>query len=171
MYYYIFAAPMENGIVDKKLKAADSVCFNIKSCWHAIARMYNNGGMEYDLSASTGYVLLNIDTENGINATKIAPLLGMESRSLTRTLKSLEEQELIYRQPDDVDKRQVKIFLTQKGKKKKDIARRGVKTFNALIKERVGEQDLRVFFKVINQVNETVGTITHLKLNQKVNTN
>lgn len=139
-----------------KLSAQDSVCFNIKTAWHAISRMYNNGGAEYDLSASLGFVLLNIDIDNGTPATKIAPLLGMETRSLTRMLKTMEENGLIYKQTDEKDKRSVRIFLTEEGKAKRELAKLAVKTFNSAVREEIPEEKLKIFFEVIDKINRVV---------------
>src|ERR1035437_7769666 len=110
------------------MKAEETVCFNIKTSWHAISRMYNTSGTSYDLTTASGFVLLNIDSEKGTPATKIAPMLGMESRSLTRMLKTMEEQGIIRRKADAKDKRMVRIYLTEEGKRKKDLVRLAVLT-------------------------------------------
>ncbi len=118
--------------------------------------MYNTGGTNYELSASLGFVLLNIDLKNGTPATKIAPLLGMESRSLTRMLKTMEENNLIYKQAHEKDKRSVRIFLTEEGKAKRELAKLAVKTFNNAVRENIAEEKLKIFFEVINKINEVV---------------
>ena len=66
--------------------------------------------MKYDATMSMGFVLLNINSEEGTPATKIAPLMGLEARSLTRLLKSMEEKKLIYREADKNDKRSAIVF-------------------------------------------------------------
>jgi MarR family transcriptional regulator, organic hydroperoxide resistance regulator len=111
------------------MKPKESVCFNLKNSWQIVSRMYNAIGNEHDLSASVGYVLLNIDEKNGTPATKIGPLIGLEATSLTRMLKNLEEKELIFRKPDEHDKRSVKIFLTEKGKQLKEISKKNGEGF------------------------------------------
>ncbi len=135
------------------MKREETIDYNIKACWHAISRMYNQEAMQHDITTSIGFVLLNIDTEEGTPATKIAPLLGLEARSLTRMLKTMEEKELIYRKADPSDRRLVRIFLTDKGKEKKEVSRRTVKAFNKSVREVVPEEKLKVFFEVINHVN------------------
>ncbi|MFL5728587.1 MAG: MarR family transcriptional regulator, partial [Cytophagaceae bacterium] len=60
------------------MKRHETICFNIKTAWHAISRMYNDQGQVHDLSTSVGYVLLNIDIQNGTPATRIGPMIGME---------------------------------------------------------------------------------------------
>jgi DNA-binding MarR family transcriptional regulator len=140
------------------MKHKKTVCFSIKSSWHAIARLYNEQAVKHSLSASMGYVLLNLDQELGTPATKIGPLIGTESRSLTRMLKSLEDDGLIYKVQDTKDKRLVKIFLTTKGIKKKEIAKQVVKTFNKAVRELIPEEKLSIFFEVIEKINQVAET-------------
>lgn len=138
------------------LPKEDTVDFNIKFAWHSINRMYNQQASNHDLTTSIGFVLLNIDSKNGTPATKIAPLLGMEPRSLSRMLKALEERGLICRKSDPDDKRLVKIFLTDLGRQKKDIAKKTVRAFNEAIRQQVSADKLKVFFEVIKDIQKII---------------
>ena len=138
------------------MKKEKTIDFHIKWAWHAISRMYNFYAASEDMTMSIGYVLLNIDLEKGTPATKIGPSIGMEPRSLTRMLKSLEEKGWIYRETDPSDKRFVNVFLTDLGKEKRNFARQGVIEFNTKITESIPKEQLAVFFSVINQINELV---------------
>ena len=64
-------------------------------------------------------------------------------------LKTLEDRGWIRRETDDTDKRFVKVFLTDIGKKKRIIAREGVIAFNNAIRERIPLEKLVIFFDVI----------------------
>ena len=134
------------------MKPEETVDYNIKVAWHAISRMYNTQAAQNDITTSIGFVLLNIDQERGTPATKIAPLLGLETRSLTRILRSMEEKGLIYKQADSVDKRSVRIFLTSLGLEKKEVSRQTVWHFNLKIREKIPQSQLDVFFKVAAQI-------------------
>ena len=138
------------------MKKEETVDFHIKTAWHAISRMYNQEAVQFDITTSIGFVLLNINSVEGTPATKIAPRMGLESRSLTRMLKSMEEKELIYKMPDKHDKRSVRIYLTDMGKIKKEIARKTVKTFNYFIQEHIPEDKLKVFFEVVSKINKLI---------------
>lgn len=142
----------------KKEKTLD---FHIKWTWHAISRMYNVYAAQEDMTMSIGYVLLNIDLENGTPATKIGPSIGMEARSLTRMLKSLEEKGWIYRVTDPNDKRFVNVFLTEIGKEKRNFARLGVLEFSNKINEVVSKENLKVFINVMDQIKELVENTSH----------
>lgn len=136
------------------MKREETVDYNIKVAWHAISRMYNQYGADFDVTSSTGFVLLNIDAENGTPATKIAPLMGMEARSLTRMLKTMEDKRWIYREKDPSDGRSVRIFLTELGKEKREFSRRAVKAFNSKIRQMVPEENIRTFIEVTQAVTQ-----------------
>jgi DNA-binding MarR family transcriptional regulator len=72
-------------------------------------------------------------------------------------LKTLEDKKWIERSANYEDKRVVKIFLTEIGKKKRDQARKGVIAFNKLIYERVPPEKMAVFFDVMGTVNHVLG--------------
>jgi DNA-binding MarR family transcriptional regulator len=138
------------------MKREETVDYNIKVLWHAISRMYNQEATKYDITTSIGFVLLNIDFVEGTPATKIAPLLGLESRSLTRMLKTMEAKNLIYKQQDALDKRSVRIFLTEEGLEKREKAATTVKSFNNKIRENIAENKLNSFFKVLSEISNVV---------------
>ncbi len=138
------------------MKKEETVDHNLRTAWHAIARMYNQQAQKYDATMSMGFVLLNINSEEGTPATKIAPMMGLEARSLTRLLKSMEEKGLIYRESDKNDKRSVRILLTKEGRDKKEKARNTVLTFNESVREQVSSQKLAIFFEVLQNINQVV---------------
>jgi MarR family transcriptional regulator, organic hydroperoxide resistance regulator len=142
-----------------KLLKEQTVDYNIKFAWHAISRMYNAQANQYDMTISVGFILLNIDVETGTYSTKIAPQFGLESRSITRTLKNMENDGLILRVQDAQDKRFVRIHLTEKGKQKREIARKVVKKFNFYIQENVDKEKFDIFLEVIQQVGKLVEEI------------
>jgi DNA-binding MarR family transcriptional regulator len=118
--------------------------------------MYNEEASKHGMSISVGYVLLNIDKQYGTPATKIAPALGMEATSLSRILKNLEEDGLIYRKQDGNDRRLVKVFLTDKGKEAKEVAKKVVKKFNEVIRQEIPETKLQIFTEVIEKISSIV---------------
>jgi DNA-binding MarR family transcriptional regulator len=138
------------------MRREETVDHHIKTAWHAIARMYNQQAAKYDATMSMGFVLLNINSEEGTPATKIAPLMGLEARSLTRLLKSMEEKGFIYREADKNDKRSVRIMLTKEGKKRKEKARETVIRFNDVVRHEIPTQKLSIFFEVLQHINQIV---------------
>ena len=138
------------------MKPEESIDFNIKVAWHGIYRMYNQEALRHNITTSIGFVLLKINSEEGTPATKIAPLMGLEARSLTRILKSMQEKGLIMKRKDPSDKRTVLICLTEEGRIKKEKARETVKHFNQVVKDSIPNGKLATFFQVIGKINSLI---------------
>lgn len=154
MHADYFSIPFRTRL--QKMKREETVDYHIKTAWHAIARMYNQQALKFDGTMSIGYALLNISSEEGTPAMKIGPLMGLEPRSLTRLLKSMEEKGLIYRQVDKNDKRSVRVLLTREGRKMKEKSRDTVLRFNQAVRDEIPAQKLDVFFEVIQEINEVI---------------
>lgn len=135
------------------MKTDKTVCFNLRSSWHQIARMYNSHATDHDITVANAYVLLNLSRTKGTPSTQIAPLLGMEPGSLTRLLKSLEEKKLIVKRNDKNDLRQVNIFLTKKGEDKREIAKLTVNRFNDIVRNKISPEELDRFLDVLSRIN------------------
>ena len=138
------------------MKREETVDHQIKSCWHGIFRMYNQEAAKHESTTSQAFVLLSIDPKEGTPATKIAPMMGMESRSLTRMLKSMEKIGAIYKQQDPNDGRSVRIFLTEMGKEKRRISKEYVLKFNDAVRQSIAPEKLDTFFEVIIKINQII---------------
>jgi DNA-binding MarR family transcriptional regulator len=135
-------------------KYTETVDSKIKTTWQHISRMYNAEAVQYGGSIAIGHFLLNIDSSEGSYASDIAPLLGMESTSLSRIIKTLEKEKMIIRKSDKTDKRKVKIILTEKGKKNKELAKQIVRNFNLSIENKIGKKNLSLFSKIMTDITE-----------------
>ena len=127
----------------------------VRWAWHKIIKMYNAEASNYGLSMAIGQVLLNIDKE-GTPSTKLGPKMGMEPRSLTRMLKSLEDKGLIYKQTDESDKRTVRVYLTEEGKKKRKLTRKTVLQFNKFMRDNISRTKMKHFFEVLTKISELI---------------
>lgn len=150
------------------MKREETVDYHIKSAWHAISRMYNQQAVEEGFTTAIGFVLININSKEGTPATKIAPMIGLETRSLTRMLKTMEEKGLIYKEADPNDKRSVRIFLTEEGKAKKERSINTIMDFNQQIREVVSEDDLKTFFGVFDKIQMVIDQINGSNVNKPI---
>ena len=137
------------------MKPNDTVDFQIRWSWHNISRMYNLKANDFGGTMAIGYTLLNID-KDGTPSTKLGPKMGMEPRSLTRMIKSLEKNGLIERKSDSKDKRLVKLFLTKKGRELRIKAREYVIHFNETIYENIDKKDIDTCFEVLKKINTLI---------------
>lgn len=133
-----------------------TIDYIIKSTWQAIARMYNEEATKYGATMATGYTLLSIDKEKGTPSTSLGPKMGMESTSLTRTLKMLEDRELILKKKNPSDGRGVLLYLTDEGKEKRELSKNTVLQFNDTIKKNTTEEQLKNFVEVAEIINQLI---------------
>ncbi len=128
-----------------KEKTTDQI---IRELWMAITKLYNEKAVKYGGTMAIGYVLLKVDPQVGTPSTALAPMLGMETTSLSRTLKKMEEKGLIFRERNPYDGRSVLIKLTKYGREMRDKSKETVLKFNEVIKDQIGEKELEVFRNV-----------------------
>ena len=131
------------------MKSDETFDFPLRWAWHGVQRQYNLIASKHELSMTMGYVLLNIDIEQGTPSTQLGPKIGMEPGSLTRTLKTMEEKGYISKKGDDFDKRKVHMCLTKLGKQKREISKSAVLHFNQFMNERITESQKKNFFEVM----------------------
>ncbi len=141
------------------MKPEESIDFQIRWLWLKLTRLYNVEAAKFGGTMSVGYILLNIDRE-GTPSTKLGPKMGIESRSLTRTLKSMEENGLIRRTTKERDGRLVLIHLTEDGKKYRDTSREVVLRFNEFLRNNLEPAKLQVFFEVSREINHLLNSPT-----------
>jgi DNA-binding MarR family transcriptional regulator len=132
--------------------ANQMVLYHLRTSWLSIAKAFNDKAHLYNGTISMAFVLMAMYEEEGVPVTKIAPRIGMEPNSLSRTLNSLEENGAILRKPAESDQRKVLVFLTPEGKKLRKIALKTVFDLEKKITEKLSPKQLKAFAEVIEQV-------------------
>lgn len=127
----------------------------VRTIWIKMSRMYNQRANDYGITMSVGYILLHVDKE-GTPSTQLGPKMGMEPTSLSRTLRTMEEKGLIRREEDKIDKRIVRIFLTDEGLKARYIARDVVFELNNKLNARLTKDQLENFHTVMVTIDKVM---------------
>ena len=86
------------------------ITYHIKTSWLKIEKYYNDIAKKNDTSLAMAFVLLAINNEKGSTVTSIAPRIGMEPNSLSRTLKKLLDEKYIFKKNSKSDKRKVRTI-------------------------------------------------------------
>jgi len=128
----------------------------IRYTWLLISKMYNEEAEKFGGSMTIGFALLSLNPKEPIPSTSLGPKMGMESTSLSRTLKFMEEESLIERLPNPDDGRGILIKLTKRGIDYRNYAKDQVMKFNKTIIGDLGEEAINNFFYVINQINKLI---------------
>ncbi len=137
------------------MKPEDTIDFHIRWAWYNISRMYNMQASKFGGSMAIAITILNIE-KDGTPSTKLAPKMGMEPRSLTRMIKTLQDNGVIEKRTDKDDKRMVRLFLTKEGKKLRKQATNIVMQFNQKIREEIPDKELIQCFSTLNKVNQII---------------
>ena len=96
-----------------------TIDYLFRSTWLAINKMYNEEAAKFNSTISVGFTLLSIDTEKGTPSTALGPKMGIESTSLTRTLKNMEDQGLITKKKESRGRKKHTDFFDSKRKREK----------------------------------------------------
>ncbi len=134
-------------ITKSTMKIQESVDYHIRSSLFAMRRMYNLIAAEHGTTQGVAYVLISVPRE-GVAATRIAPMMGMGATSLSRLLKTMEDDGLIYRVKDLSDKRMVYIHLTEKGVAMRKKVRQVVIDFNNKLMQKLDADEMKSFARV-----------------------
>ncbi len=128
---------------------------SVRTVWIKMSRMYNQRANDHGITMSVGYILLHID-KDGTPSTQLGPKMGMEPTSLSRTLRTMEEKGLISREEDKIDKRIVRIFLTEEGLKARYIARDVVFELNNKLSSKFSQEQIDNFHEVMIQIDKVM---------------
>ncbi len=137
------------------MKIQESVDYHIRGTLFAMRRMYNLLAAEIGTTQGVAYVLISVPKE-GVPATRIAPMMGMGVTSLSRLLKTMEDDGLIYREKNDTDKRGVNIHLTDKGVSTRKKVRQVVIDFNKKVQPLITDEEMQSFIKVCDVIKQEV---------------
>ena len=138
----------------------DPVEYSLRTSWQSIRMMYHEEAIKYGVTYAIGFALLSIDPKTGTPSTSIGPIMGLEANSLSRLLKTMDINKLIYRKPNPHDGRGVIIFLTKEGLKKRDITKNKVIKFNKLIKDNITKKDFTIFLNTNNAIKNLISENT-----------
>jgi len=116
------------------MKQQETLDYLLKVVWQNMANTYNQIASGFGITQAIGYVLINIEKE-GTPVSRLAGLLGVKATSMSRILTNMEVLGLIYRETSAGDKRSVKVFLTELGREKRQLAKNVVISFNDYLTE------------------------------------
>lgn len=135
------------------VKPQDTLDFHLRWGWTKLSRLYNAEADRRGIPFSYVFILLHTERQ-GTPSTKLGPKMGMESTSLSRTLKGMESMGLIERRQDANDKRSMRVFLTQNGISARRQTRDLVVTVNDRLRELMGSDAVDRLLTEMKRLNE-----------------
>ncbi len=138
------------------MRPEETFDFRIRRSWISMSKMYNDLVSSSGITVSVGFALLNIDVKKGTPSTALGPMMGMESTSLSRILKNMERDGLIFKEAHPQDKRSVLLKLTSLGIEKRNASKDAVLTFNETVLATLGEARTEEFFNAMNAIDRII---------------
>jgi DNA-binding MarR family transcriptional regulator len=104
---------------DRRL--SDFLCFAIYSANLAYGRAYKQGLDELGLTYPQWIAIVALGEEDGQTVSDLGDKMFLESNTLTPVLKKLEAMGYLRRQRDPADERQVRVSLTDAGRRLREM--------------------------------------------------
>lgn len=80
----------------------------------------------------------------------------LKAPTVSIVLRKMEKEGLVRRKTDDVDLRRTHVFLTDKGKNADKLAKGVVDDLQNRMFSHVSQDDMKVFIKVLNEMNSVI---------------
>ncbi|OMI26537.1 MarR family transcriptional regulator [Bacillus haynesii] len=112
--------------------------------------------VEWKKTEAKALMFLNEENGEGKMASEISRALHVTSPFVTQLLNRMEKKGLVLRRMDEDDKRIVRIFLTDEGKKAADDALKGLNRWFLQLSRFLGEDESRQFADLILKLSEFI---------------
>ena len=110
----------------------------------------------YNVAVGQFPILAHLWEEQGITQKALRDLIRVEQPTLANTLKRMERDGLIKRVPDEKDKRQWRIYLTQRALDIKDALQEAYRSVNEIIIGGMNETEQKEFMRLIGIITSTL---------------
>ena len=104
---------------------------------------------QYKVAVGQFPILAHLWEKQGLTQKNLCDLIRVEQPTLANTLKRMERDGLIKRTPDKDDKRQWRIYLTDRALALKDLLQAESRNVNKIIVGRLNETEQKEFMRLI----------------------
>lgn len=135
------------------IKIDHQLCFPLYACAKEIVRRYKPFLDEIDLTYTQYIAMMVLWEEKEINVKALGKRLYLDSGTLTPVLKRLEQKNLISRQRDSKDERNLIVSLTAEGEQLKEKAVEIPQKMAGCVK--LDEKDAAVLYRILHEMLQT----------------
>lgn len=135
------------------IKIDHQLCFPLYACAKEIVRRYKPFLDEIDLTYTQYIAMMVLWEEKEINVKALGKRLYLDSGTLTPVLKRLEQKNLISRQRDSKDERNLIVSLTAEGEQLKEKEVEIPQKMAGCVK--LDENDAAVLYRILHEMLQT----------------
>src|SRR5262245_14182409 len=126
-----------------------SVWCNLDVALRNVDRLFRQYARPEGLTTIEWYILRALYEHDGQHASELAQAVGRAATSFTPNLDKLERRGMIERRPDPVDRRAVRIHLTEAGQSHRKEVEESAAEIDARIRGMFSERDFDTFQAVL----------------------
>lgn len=129
-------------------------CDLVATANRQIGKYYASHFEALGLSFPRIQILNALHRRDGRTPSALAAAMAAKASSMTALLDNLEQSRLVVRRRDPKDRRAVRIYLTERGRARRDRAMTIVRKFNSALAGRLSSGELSAFARVMKTVEE-----------------
>jgi len=138
--------------MNKPLNPQKSYAYQVRGTHRLFARLLEKSIAGSDIKTGDWYLLRVLWEKDGISQKELSDRSFLTESSVVTMLHSMAKTGLIVRERDELDKRRMRILLTEKAHKLKDDLLPYAREINARATKNVDRQDLVTFMKVLSRI-------------------
>jgi DNA-binding MarR family transcriptional regulator len=119
----------------QSLRFNGSLWCNLDIALRNLDQIYTQAVQSMGLSVIEWYILRSLLDQDGQHASELAKAVGRAATSFTPILDKLQKKNMIERRADPTDRRAVRIFLTNDGRKQKSAINKTSEQIDAQLRE------------------------------------
>ncbi|MGE5389614.1 MAG: MarR family winged helix-turn-helix transcriptional regulator [Deltaproteobacteria bacterium] len=95
---------------------AQFIPYQMKLAMKGFEKQGSDYTAHYNLSIGQSYILISLLEENGSTLTRVGQRANLESSTLTNMVDRMERDGLVERKPSRLDRRTIRLYITDKGR-------------------------------------------------------
>lgn len=109
---------------------------------------------KYNLTTAEQPIFTALQRHDGAAQEKLSSLISVDKAAVARAVKSLEEKGYVRRVQDEHDKRQNRVFLTDRGKEYWPKIKQELGRFNGLLTQNIDKNSLDIIYNALLKMEE-----------------
>lgn len=121
----------------------------------------------YDLTAAEEPFFMVLQNYKGITQEELSALIGVDRAATARAMRSLEEKGFLFRVQDPNDRRQNRVYPTEKAQQMWETVRQELLHFNTLMTQGLDSQTVELVYAALQQIEENFKAIARQKTDDR----
>jgi DNA-binding MarR family transcriptional regulator len=134
------------------VELTSSICFGMRAAIKKIDKTISNELEPLGISIPQSFILINLLQEDGATLKEIGNKSLIDSSSMTVLIDKLEKKNLVERRLDTLDRRAIRVFITEKGKAVANEVIEISSKINNLLYDLIGEGNQKEFLHGISNI-------------------